>query len=396
MKNKIAAAFPKAPAIKKIVRYSLVCIALITLYNNAQAQQKYVIEGKINGLDKDMKVMFSYSPAKGIIIDDSAVVKNGVFHLEGTIARPYKVNLYLRSVNPPPPQKFVLGQVIPSQDGQSFYITAGTTTLSGNSLASAVVTNPVQAEYIELQNSLLPVQKAAGPNSLALFYAKNADSIALFKQRSAVFEKQYFQVNLNFIRKHPDSYVAFDLVQSYAVVIEDPESFEQMFNALSPQFKTSAEGKKIAYNLSMVKKFAIGKPIMDFTQNDVNGKPVSLSSLKGKYILIDFWASWCGPCRMEYPYIHKAYDKFKNKNFEVIGVSLDDKKSLWENAIKDNHFNWVEVCDLKGRQNEVAVAYGISAIPQSLLVDPNGIIIAKNLRGDDLIQKLEEVIKTQN
>lgn len=396
MKNKIAAAFPKAPAIKKIVRYSLVCIALITLYNNAQAQQKYVIEGKISGLDKDMKVMFSYSPAKGIIIDDSAVVKNGVFHLEGTIARPYKVNLYLRSVNPPPPQKFVLGQVIPSQDGQSFYITAGTTTLSGNSLASAVVTNPVQAEYIELQNSLLPVQKAAGPNSLALFYAKNADSIALFKQRSAVFEKQYFQVNLNFIRKHPDSYVAFDLVQSYAVVIEDPESFEQMFNALSPQFKTSAEGKKIAYNLSMVKKFAIGKPIMDFTQNDVNGKPVSLSSLKGKYILIDFWASWCGPCRMEYPYIHKAYDKFKNKNFEVIGVSLDDKKSLWENAIKDNHFNWVEVCDLKGRQNEVAVAYGISAIPQSLLVDPNGIIIAKNLRGDDLIQKLEEVIKTQN
>lgn len=396
MKNKIAAAFPKAPAIKKIVRYSLVCIALITLYNNAQAQQKYVIEGKINGLDKDMKVMFSYSPAKGIIIDDSAVVKNGVFHLEGTIARPYKVNLYLRSVNPPPPQKFVLGQVIPSQDGQSFYITAGTTTLSGNSLASAVVTNPVQAEYIELQNSLLPVQKAAGPNSLALFYAKNADSIALFKQRSAVFEKQYFQVNLNFIRKHPDSYVAFDLVQSYAVVIEDPESFEQMFNALSPQFKTSAEGKRIAYNLSMVKKFAIGKPIMDFTQNDVNGKPVSLSSLKGKYILIDFWASWCGPCRMEYPYIHKAYDKFKNKNFEVIGVSLDDKKSLWENAIKDNHFNWVEVCDLKGRQNEVAVAYGISAIPQSLLVDPNGIIIAKNLRGDDLIQKLEEVIKTQN
>ncbi|MDB5157303.1 MAG: Alkyl hydroperoxide reductase/ Thiol specific antioxidant/ Mal allergen [Mucilaginibacter sp.] len=394
MKNKTTTASPKAPVLKIIIRHSLLCIAFMALYTRASAQQKYVIEGKINGLDKDMKVMLNYFPSKGIIVRDSAIVKNGAFHMQGTIARPYKVNLYLRSFTPPPPQKFVIGQVVPSQDGQSFYLTAGTTTITGNSLASAVVSNPVQAEYIELQNSLLPVQKASGPNNLALFYAKNADSIALFKQRRAAFEKQYSQVNFNFVKKHPNSYVAFDLVQNYAIVIEDPESFEPMFNALSPQFKNSPEGKTIAHNLLMVKKFAIGQPIMEFTQNDVNGKPVSLSSLKGKYVLVDFWASWCGPCRMEYPFIHKAYDEFKNKNFEVIGVSLDDKKNLWVNAIKDNHFDWVEVCDLKGRQNEVAVAYGISAIPQSLLVDPNGIIIAKNLRGDDLIEKLKEVIKT--
>jgi peroxiredoxin len=393
MKNKTTTASPKAPALKIIFRLSLLCVAFMALYTRASAQQKYVIEGKINGLDKEMKVMLSYSPAKDIIIRDSAVVKNGVFHMEGTIARPYKVNLYLRSFVPPPPQKFVIGQVVPSQDGQSFYLAPGTTTITGNSLASAVINNPVQAEYVEFKNSLLPLQKASGPNNLALFYAKNADSIALFKQRRAAFEKQYLQVNFNFVKKHPNSYVAFDLVQNYAVVIEEPESFEPMFNALSPQFKNSAEGKKMAYNLAMVKKFAIGQPIMDFTQNDVNGKPVSLSSLKGKYVLVDFWASWCGPCRMEYPYIHKAYDQFKDKNFQVIGVSLDDKKNLWINAIKDNHFDWVEVCDLKGRQNEVALAYGISAIPQSLLVDPNGIIIAKNLRGDDLIEKLKEVIK---
>ncbi|TSJ36425.1 AhpC/TSA family protein [Mucilaginibacter corticis] len=376
------------------IRQIVACMALIAGYAHAAAQQKYVITGKVNGLKQDMKVMLTYFPSREVMVSDSAIVKNGIFHLEGKIARPYMVNLYLRSFNPPPPQKLVIGQVVPPQDGQSFYLTAGTTTLTGNSLASAVVNNPVQAEYMDLQNRLQPLEKLSGPNNLALFYTKNPDSIALFKQRRMVFEKQYVKLNADFVKSHPDSYVAFDLVKNYAIVIEDPEAFGDMFNALSPQFKNSDEGKKMSYNLAMVKKFAIGQPIMDFTQTDPNGKPVSLSSLKGKYVLVDFWASWCGPCRMEYPFIHKAYDEFKNKNFEVIGVSLDNNKDLWLNAIKDNHFDWVEVCDLKGRQNAVAVAYGISAIPQSLLVDPNGIIIAKNLRGEDLVEKLKEAIQT--
>jgi thiol-disulfide isomerase/thioredoxin len=394
MKKKIAAVLPPVSAIGKFSKYVLLPVILLVLFNSAEAQHKYVINGKINGLTKDMKVMLRYSPSKGILVKDSAVVKNGVFHMEGTIARPYLVSLTLRTFNPPPEKKMVIGQAVPSLDNQSFYLTADTTTITGNSLASAVVHNPVQAEYLELQNSLWPLQKLNGANNLALYYTKNADSINFYRQKRTAFEKQFYQVYTDFIKRHPDSYVSFDVTQMYGVVIEDPDAFEAMFNALAPDFKQSAEGKGMENNLKMVRKFAIGQPVMDFTQNDMYGKPVSLSSLKGKYILIDFWASWCGPCRMEYPYIHKAYDQFKNKNFEVIGVSLDDKRDLWVNSIKDNHFDWIEVCDLKGRKNDVAVAYGITAIPQSLLVDPNGIIIAKNLRGDDLIEKLKEVIKT--
>jgi len=396
MKKNIFVALPPVFAIEKFSKYLLLSILLLTFYN-VNAQQKYVINGKISGLTRDMKVLLSYVPSKEIgFVRDSAVVKNGEFHLEGTIARPYKVNLYLRSFDPPPPHTFKIGDVVPATDGQTFYLAPGVTTITGNNLNSAVVNNPVQAEYLELQNSLLQIQKLAGPTNLALYHAKNTDSIAMLKQKRAVFEKQFYLANTDFVKKHPGSYVSFDVVKSYAIVIEDPDSFEPMFNALSSEFKNSADGKQMEHSLRMVKKFAIGQPIMDFTQNDVNGKPVSLASLKGKYVLVDFWASWCGPCRMEYPFIHKAYDQFKDKNFEVIGISLDDKKDLWINAIKDNHFDWVEVCDLKGRQNEVAVAYGITAIPQSLLVDPNGIIIAKNLRGDDLVEKLKEVIKTTN
>ena len=110
-------------------------------------------------------------------------------------------------------------------------------------------------------------------------------------------------------------------------------------------------------------------------------------------MLIDFWASWCGPCRTEYPYLKKAYAQYKDKNFEIIGVSLDDNKASWLGAIKSNGFQWIELCDLKGRLNEVAKAYGIAAIPQSFLIDPQGRIIAKNLRGNDLLDKLHMVIK---
>lgn len=396
MIKKIAAVVPPVEAIGKFCRYLLCSVGLFVFAGTASARQKYELNGEITGLTGDMKVMMSYIPQKGIMIRDSAIVKNGKFHFKGTIARPYKINLYLRSFNPPAQQKLVVGQVVPGVDGQSFYLTAGVTTLRGSSLAGAVVNNPVQAEYLEYQNGIMPIQKAAGPTNLALFYAKNADSIAILKQKQQEFGKQFMQASTDFVKKHPGSYVSFDIVQGSGFVIEDPASFERMLNALSTEFKATEEMKKIAHTLAMAKKFAIGAPITDFTQNDPSGKPVSLSSLKGKYVLIDFWASWCGPCRTEYPYIHKAYDQFKNKNFEVIGVSLDDKKDLWLKAINDNHFDWIQVCDFKGRQNDVAVAYGISAIPQSLLVDPNGIIIAKNLRGDDLIEKLEEVIKTNN
>jgi len=137
----------------------------------------------------------------------------------------------------------------------------------------------------------------------------------------------------------------------------------------------------------------IGSVITDFEQNDIDGKPVNIKSFRGKYVLIDFWASWCGPCRGENPNVVSAYKKYSNKNFTVLGVSLDKSKEPWIQAINNDGLTWTHVSDLKGWTNAVAQKFGINSIPQNFLIDPNGVIIGKNLRGPDLDAKLESVIK---
>ena len=131
----------------------------------------------------------------------------------------------------------------------------------------------------------------------------------------------------------------------------------------------------------------------DLTMNDVNGKPLSISNFKGKYVLIDFWASWCGPCRQENPNVVAAYNKYKNKNFTILGVSLDQDKGAWQKAIEKDNLNWSHMSDLKQWDSQAVQAYGFDGIPFNVLVDPTGKIIASSLRGQDLDLKLAEVLK---
>ena len=137
----------------------------------------------------------------------------------------------------------------------------------------------------------------------------------------------------------------------------------------------------------------IGTVIPDFEQNDVNGNPVNIKSFRGKYVLVDFWASWCGPCRGENPNVVSAFKKYSSKNFTVLGVSLDKTKDPWLQAIANDGLTWTHVSDLKGWTNAVAQKFGINSIPQNFLIDPNGVIIGRNLRGPDLESKLESVLK---
>jgi peroxiredoxin len=136
----------------------------------------------------------------------------------------------------------------------------------------------------------------------------------------------------------------------------------------------------------------VGKIVPELVMPDVNGKDVSISSFRGKYVLIDFWASWCGPCRMENPNVVKAFNEFKGKNFTILGVSLDKDKDSWRKAINQDHLTWTHISDLKYWNSQAVETFGFQGIPFNVLVDPSGKVIAQELRGEDLDAKLKQVL----
>ena len=375
------------------LKYLSLLTTCLLVAGTLKAQQNFHLSGTITGVTAPTKAFLNYTDGSKTV-RDSVLLRKGKFAFTGTVSRPLKAYLSLLPANRVVKQSKI-GDVLPAVDGIDLMLEPAKIRIEGKNLASAQVTaGPAQADFAAYKHLIDSVGESVYQIWKAQQEMLPEDSAAAFKRLIFARSSKIRQATKGFVVSHPNAQVSFDMLTDNSVIIQYPQEFEEMYNAISPVYKSSAEGKLVAERLALVKQFAIGNPAIDFSQMDDKGKMVSLAEVnKGKYVLIDFWASWCGPCRMEYPYLKKAYARFKDKNFEIIGISLDDKKSLWLDAIKSNGFEWIELCDLQGRKNAVARAYGVAAIPQSLLIDPNGKIIAKNLRGDDLLEKLNEVIR---
>jgi len=338
----------------------------------------FILKGEVKEAKYPAMVYLSYKEDKQLI-RDSSVLQNGQFEFHGSVSRPLHANLVLKQQG--------------GSSSKSLYLDPGVMTLKSNgSLDSAVVTGSPSSQLADEWKKMSEpyLSQMAEFRSRAYYNRGNSDSVRILKEQTDQALLDYRHALTTFVSRHPDSYVSWDEVDAQRVAM-DPETFQPTFEALSPKFRDTPEGKALAEQIVNVKQAEIGVRSPDFSQLDAHGNPVSLRSLHGKYVLVDFWASWCGICRVENAHVLRAYNAYKDSGFTVLGVSLDDSKSKWLQAVKEDNMPWQQVSDLKGTMNDVAMLYGIIGIPQNVLLDPNGVIIAKNLRDRELMKKLMEI-----
>jgi len=352
------------------------------------AQSNTRLVGDLKDLEPGTVVYLS--PLTSSSKKDSVIAEKGKFEFNLNVG---EGNIYLLRIgkNPTTPGSTSL-----------FYLEPGSVKIKGNGplLTDAQFSGSKFAleqnqlnNYIRNAKELKNLQQIVSELSQAM---KDKDSIKM-----AVLRPQYQRMDSirtllyrKWIADHPASPISA-MALSFYVRERNMDELQNALDRLKPEAKQNALAKKMQFSIDAAKATAIGKLAPEFVQNDTSGRPVALKDFRGKYVLVDFWASWCVPCRAENPHVVKAYANLKDKNFTVLGVSLDQPgaKEKWLKAIHDDMLTWTHVSDLKYWDNEVSNQYDIKSIPANLLIGPDGVILAKNLRGENLEEKLKQFIK---
>jgi peroxiredoxin len=375
--------------------FFIISALLPTLVFAQAPANNFTINGKVGNVGIPAQAYLFYQVGANKIVD-SALVLNGNFTINGFLADPSYAMLVIDHQGVGIPK---LGN---TPDMLTFFLDKANMSIATtkDSVKSAVITGSAMNDDSKLLAEQL---KPINDDAKKLNDEKNATPQS--QQGSAEFQREmqgkYKSLQdrqrktfTNFIKSHPKSYMSLMAIGQMSKQGIDPVELITLFGSLDTTIKDLEIAKSLKKSIDDLTVLSIGSIAPDFTQPDVNGTPVKLSSFRGKYVLLDFWASWCGPCRMENPNVVKAYNKYKDKNFTIMGVSLDSPtgKADWKAAIQKDGLTWTQVSDLKYGDNAAAILYSVQSIPANFLLDPNGKIVAKNLRGSDLDDKLAELL----
>jgi peroxiredoxin len=339
----------------------LLFLIVVPFFAFSQSTSKgFEISGNVTGYPDGTSVSFlnqqTNTPEK------QATIENGKFTIKGKLDEPSFIILIFAD-QPPAVPLFI--------DNSKIVIKGDKNNLDNLSITGS----KTETEYQEYSKAIKPYEQLFAPGS-----EKDAKSVAAVQK-----------ISEDFVKEHPSSYVDPIAIIRIMQTSDDVTVADNLFKLMSNAVKETNLAKYVDQQLAIAKINPIGSQIADFSETDTAGNKVKISSFRGKYVLIDFWASWCRPCRMENPNVVAAYNRYHQKNFTVLGVSLDQAKAAWINAINMDGLTWTHISDLKGWNNEVAAQFKITSIPQNILIDPKGVIIAKNLRGEDLNKKLQEL-----
>ncbi len=362
--------------------FSFAAITLVASCNGIREGKEFRISGNLTGVEESTMIYYRQSDGSDLTTVDSAVLTDGRFVFKGSLDYPQMIYLQIgdsrQMINIFAENTDM--EVSSSVDSLDKTIVRGSVS-HDELIAFNAHMKPLDAEYASL---ISRYREAAANNDSELLQKIDEEYDDLSNRQKKGILEFLDDKNASFLKPYL-------IRRQLSYQIDGPE-LETLITPIEPEVRISKDYVFLAERVETLKRVAIGQQAPDFTLSDPEGNPVSLSSLNGNYVLIDFWASWCGPCRRENPNVVQLYNEYSSKGFEILGVSLDEDREKWVQAINDDQLTWRHVSDLRRWGSEAGKLYGVNSIPHTVLIDPDGIIIAKNLRGAELVAKLQELL----
>lgn len=354
-------------------------LAIVATSCSEKKENHYTIDGNITGLENQL-VYLEKAGEKEMEVIDSVKSESGAFSFEGELGLPL--------------QHYITFENLDAEI--TFFNEPSEIIISGNadSLKKLTVKGSSSQDLYEKYQKRL---NQISDQQRDIYYKYQDAKASNDEEQMMFYEQQYRSLDSirnnysdKFIQDHSGSPVSAYIAMRFSYTYELPK-LKEVVSGFDSTISESFYVEQLNKRIDKLESTAIGKEAPEFTMENTEGEPVALSDFEGQYVLLDFWAAWCSPCRAENPNVVEAYQKYHDKGFTVLGVSLDRKREDWLKAIEKDNLTWTHLSDLKGWDNEASNLYGVMSIPQNYLLDKEGVIIAKNLRGEDLHTKLEEI-----